>query len=207
VEEVKQLAQMGVKEVFLLGQNVNAYGKGLEGELDFSGLIRRINAIDGIQRIRFITSNPEDLSEGLIQAFLKIEKLCEHIHLPFQSGSDRILKRMNRGYTKASYLERIDRLRNTCPSMAITSDAIVGFPGEEEEDFRETLDVIQNVRFDDLFSFKYSPRKETRAAQFNLGPSGDSKGDHSSKEPGLRRSGRGGLGRRPEQTERSGCNR
>jgi tRNA-2-methylthio-N6-dimethylallyladenosine synthase len=165
LKEIRHLARMGVKEVFLLGQNVNGYGKGLEGEVDFPGLLDRINEIEGIERIRFTTSHPADLSDALIQDFSKLEKLCEHIHLPFQSGSDRILKAMHRGYTRDSYLERIERLKEVCPSIAITADVIVGFPGEEEEDFRETLDLMEKVRFDDLFSFKYSPRKGTRAAQ------------------------------------------
>jgi len=166
IEEVKHLAEMGVKEVYLLGQNVNGYGQGLEEALDFSEILRRVNRIEGIERIRFTTSHPADLSDRLIQDFSELEKLCEHIHLPFQSGSDRILKAMHRGYTKGSYLERIDRLRDVCPSIALTADVIVGFPGEEEGDFRETLDLMEKVRFDDLFSFKYSPRKGTRAAQF-----------------------------------------
>lgn len=166
IEEIEHLAEMGVKEVCLLGQNVNGYGKGLEGELSFSELLERINEIGGIERIRFTTSHPKDLSEGLIQTFSKLRKLCEHIHLPFQSGSDKILKAMHRGYTKESYLEKIGQLREICPSIAVTADAIVGFPGEEEEDFNETLDLMKSVQFDDLFSFKYSPRKRTRAAQF-----------------------------------------
>ncbi len=166
IEEVKHLTDAGVKEVCLLGQNVNGYGKGRGGELNFTGLLRRINEIEGIERIRFTTSHPADLSEELIDAFSNLKKLCEHIHLPFQSGSNRILKRMHRGYTKESYLEKIEGLRKVCPSIAITSDVIVGFPGEEEGDFRETLEVIKDVRFDDLFSFKYSPRKWTRAAEF-----------------------------------------
>jgi tRNA-2-methylthio-N6-dimethylallyladenosine synthase len=145
---------------------VNGYGKGLEEALDFSEILHRVNRIEGIERIRFTTSHPADLSDRLIQDFSELEKLCEHIHLPFQSGSDRILKAMHRGYTKGSYLERIDRLRDVCPSIALTADVIVGFPGEEEGDFRETLDLMEKVRFDDLFSFKYSPRKGTRAAQF-----------------------------------------
>jgi tRNA-2-methylthio-N6-dimethylallyladenosine synthase len=165
LEEVRHLAERGVKEVFLLGQNVNGYGKGLKGELDFPGLLRRIDGTEGIERIRFTTSHPADLSDSLIQAFSQLKRLCEHIHLPFQSGSDRILKAMHRGYTKGSYLERIDRLRESCPSIAVTADVIVGFPGEEEEDFRETLDLMERVQFDDLFSFKYSPRKGTQAAQ------------------------------------------
>jgi tRNA-2-methylthio-N6-dimethylallyladenosine synthase len=163
---VKHLAEMGVKEVCLLGQNVNGYGKGLEGEISFPELLSRINEIDGIQRIRFTTSHPRDLSEELIQAFSKLSKLCEHIQLPFQSGSNKILKAMHRDYTRESYLEKIGQLKEICPSIAITADAIVGFPGEEEDDFNQTLDLIHRIQFDDLFSFKYSPRKGTRAAQF-----------------------------------------
>jgi tRNA-2-methylthio-N6-dimethylallyladenosine synthase len=166
LEEVKHLAESGVKEVYLLGQNVNGYGKKLEGELDFSGLLHRINEIKGIERIRFTTSHPKDLSDALIDDFSELEKLCEHIHLPFQSGSNRILKAMHRGYTRESYLERVERLKEASPSVAITADVIVGFPGEAEEDFRETIDLMEKVRFDDLFSFKYSPRKGTRAAEF-----------------------------------------
>jgi tRNA-2-methylthio-N6-dimethylallyladenosine synthase len=165
IEEVVHLAEMGVKEVCLLGQNVNGYGKGLEEGVSFSGLLHSINKIKKIERIRFTTSHPKDLSEDLIQSFSKLEKLCEHIHLPFQSGSDKILKAMHRGYTQESYLEKINHLRKICPSIALTADVMVGFPGEEERDFEETLDLIQKVQFDDLFSFKYSPRKGTRAAQ------------------------------------------
>lgn len=167
LEEIRHLAERGVKEVCLLGQNVNGYGKGLEGEKTFSELLGCINEIGGIERIRFTTSHPKDLSDGLIQAFSSLSKLCEHIHLPFQSGSDRILKRMQRGYSKTEYLERIERLRKACPPIAITADVIVGFPGEQEEDFNQTLDLIKRVQFDDLFSFKYSTRKGTRAAQFD----------------------------------------
>ena len=166
IEEVKHLSEMGVKEVCLLGQNVNSYGRGLEEAISFPELLSCINSIEGIERIRFTTSHPKDLSEELIQAFSKLKKLCEHFHLPFQSGSNKILKAMHRGYTKESYLEKIDRLKEVCPSIAVTADVIVGFPGEEEEDFKETLDLMEKVQFDDLFSFKYSPRKGTRAAQF-----------------------------------------
>jgi tRNA-2-methylthio-N6-dimethylallyladenosine synthase len=166
IQEIRQLAEMGVKEVFLLGQNVNAYGKVLEGDLDFPGLLEQINSIEGVERIRFTTSHPADLSEDLLQSFSKLDKLCEHMHLPFQSGSDRILKKMNRGYTKESYLEKIGRLKTICPTIAITADVIVGFPGEEEKDFEATLDLMREVQFDDLFSFKYSPRRGTCAAQF-----------------------------------------
>jgi tRNA-2-methylthio-N6-dimethylallyladenosine synthase len=166
VEEVERLVEMGAKEVCLLGQNVNGYGKGLKDEVSFPELLYQINDINGLDRIRFTTSHPRDLSEELTQAFSKLSKLCEHIHLPFQSGSDNILKAMHRGYTKESYLEKIGRLKKACPSMAVTADVIVGFPGEAEKDFEETLDVIERVRFDDLFSFKYSPRRGTLAAQW-----------------------------------------
>jgi tRNA-2-methylthio-N6-dimethylallyladenosine synthase len=166
IGEVKHLAGMGVKEVYLLGQNVNGYGRGLKEEISFSELLEHVSEIEGIERIRFTTSHPKDLSKELIQAFSKLTKLCEHIHLPFQSGSDKILRTMHRGYTKESYLEKIDRLKEGCPSIAVTADVIVGFPGEEEEDFEETLDLMEKVQFDELYSFKYSPRKGTRAAQF-----------------------------------------
>jgi tRNA-2-methylthio-N6-dimethylallyladenosine synthase len=166
LEEIRQLADRGVKEVCLLGQNVNAYGKGVAEGPDFAELLRRIDEIEGIERIRFTTSHPADLSDGLIRAFSELGSLCEHIQLPFQSGSDRILERMHRNYTRASYLEKIERLKERCPSIAVTADVIVGFPGEEEEDFQETLKLMEKIRFDDLFSFKYSPRKGTRAAQF-----------------------------------------
>ncbi|MBS3921348.1 MAG: tRNA (N6-isopentenyl adenosine(37)-C2)-methylthiotransferase MiaB [Deltaproteobacteria bacterium] len=167
VDEVSHLAQRGVKEICLLGQNVNSYGKGLKEEIRFPELLSRLDEIEGVERIRFTTSHPKDLSEELIQAHGGLKKLCEHIHLPFQSGSNGILKAMNRGYTRESYLEKIDRLREVCPSIAITSDVIAGFPGEQEKDFEETLDLMEKVRFDDLFSFKYSPRKGTRAAEIS----------------------------------------
>jgi len=166
IEEVKHLTEMGVKEVCLLGQNVNGYGRGLEEKISFPELLELVNEIKGIERIRFTTSHPKDLSEELIQAFSRLQKLCEHIHLPFQSGSNKILRAMHRGCTKESYLEKVDRLKKICPPIAITADVIVGFPGEEEKDFEETLGLLQKVQFDDLFSFKYSPRKETRASQF-----------------------------------------
>ncbi len=164
VEEVKCLAQKGAKEICLLGQNVNAYGKGMKEGIDFPELLSKLNEIEGIERIRFTTSHPKDLSEKLIQAYGSLKKLCEHIHLPFQSGSNRILERMNRGYHRETYLEKVHRLREVCPSIAITADVMVGFPGEEEKDFEETLDLMIKIRFDDLFSFKYSPRKGTTAA-------------------------------------------
>jgi tRNA-2-methylthio-N6-dimethylallyladenosine synthase len=161
--EIEDLAGTGVKEVTLLGQNVNSYNKGTE-DISFPELLERINGIDGIERIRFVTSHPKDLSERLIDCFGRLEKLCESIHLPFQSGSDRVLKLMNRGYTRTEYAEKIRLLRQRIPGMAITGDCIVGFPGEEEGDFSETMSLLEEIKFDGVFSFAYSPRKFTSAA-------------------------------------------
>ena len=163
LQEITLLAERGVKEVNLLGQNVNSYGKGCSGRVDFPSLLSSINEIKGIERIHFITSHPKDLSPQLIYSFREINKLCEHIHLPIQSGSSSVLKRMNRQYTREEYLEKIDKLREVSPEMSITSDIIVGFPGETEEEFLETLSVLEKVEFDDLFSFKYSDRPGVKA--------------------------------------------
>jgi tRNA-2-methylthio-N6-dimethylallyladenosine synthase len=162
IEEILELSRMGIKEVTLLGQNVNSYNRGRD-DISFPELLKKINEIPGIERIRFVTSHPKDLSEELIGCFGKLEKLCEHIHLPFQSGSNKILKLMNRGYTKEEYLEKVEKLRHACPEIAISADCIVGFPGEEDEDFYETMDLIMRVRFHNIFSFAYSPRKYTQA--------------------------------------------
>lgn len=164
LEEMRALAAKGVKEVTLLGQNVNSYGNRRPGNLGFVGLLEAGQQIGGIERIRFTTSHPKDLSPSLIEAFAKLSKLCEHIHLPLQSGSNRILKRMNRGYSREEYQQKVLELRRVCPEISITTDMIVGFPGEEEVDFRATLEMIEKVQFDDLFSFKYSDRPHTRAA-------------------------------------------
>jgi tRNA-2-methylthio-N6-dimethylallyladenosine synthase len=164
INEIRRLVESGVREVTLLGQNVNSYGM-KEGLCTFPELLRRINDIDGLLRIRFTTSHPKDLSENLINAFKDLDKLCHHIHLPIQSGSNRILKRMNRKYTREIYLDKVDKLRNTCPGIAITSDIIVGFPGETKTDFQETLDLIRTVEFDGLFAFKYSDRPNASAAR------------------------------------------
>jgi tRNA-2-methylthio-N6-dimethylallyladenosine synthase len=164
LEEVRILAQRGAKEVILLGQNVNSYGKGLNGEVSFPALLRSVNRVKGIERIRFTTSHPKDLSQDLITSFRDLPKLCEHIHLPFQSGSNRILRIMSRSYTREDYLAKIDRLRTVCPSIAITADVLVGFPGESQKDFEDTLDLIDWVQFDNLFSFRYSKRKGSSAA-------------------------------------------
>jgi tRNA-2-methylthio-N6-dimethylallyladenosine synthase len=166
VAEIETLVQGGIREVTLLGQNVNSYGR-KEGLGSFAQLLARINAIKGLQRIRFTTSHPKDLSDELMAAFRDLEKVCPHIHLPVQSGSDRILKKMNRKYTRQRYLERVVRLRDICPAIAITSDIIVGFPGESQEDFQATLDLIERVRFDGLFAFIYSDRPNAPAAQFS----------------------------------------
>ncbi|MEJ2659053.1 MAG: tRNA (N6-isopentenyl adenosine(37)-C2)-methylthiotransferase MiaB, partial [Desulfobacterales bacterium] len=165
INEVRRLVESGVREVTLLGQNVNSYGK-KEDLCSFVELLRRINDIDGLLRIRFTTSHPKDLSQDLILAFNDLDKLCHHIHLPIQSGSNRILKRMNRKYTREIYLEKIDKLRNTCPGVAITSDIIVGFPGETRADFKETLDLMYTVEFDGLFAFQYSDRPNATAGRF-----------------------------------------
>ncbi|MFQ5841575.1 MAG: tRNA (N6-isopentenyl adenosine(37)-C2)-methylthiotransferase MiaB, partial [Thermodesulfobacteriota bacterium] len=164
--EVEALSKKGVREVTLLGQNVNSYGKDLSGGSTFPQLLTHMNEIEGLWRIRFTTSHPKDISKELIMAFGKLEKVCKHIHLPFQSGSDKILERMNRRYTRKQYMEKGEQLREVCPEIGITADVMVGFPGENEGDFHETLDLIQRVQFDNLFSFKYSPRKGTKAAQF-----------------------------------------
>ena len=166
INEIKRFVDSGVREVTLLGQNVNSYGM-KEGLCTFPELLRRINNIDGLLRIRFTTSHPKDLSENLIHAFKDLDKLCHHIHLPIQSGSNRILKRMNRKYSREIYLEKVNKLRNTCPDIAITSDIIVGFPGETRTDFQKTLDLIRAVEFDGLFAFKYSDRPNASATRFS----------------------------------------
>ena len=167
VSEVRQLAASGAKEVTLLGQNVNSYGKTLGNGHNFALLLRAVGEVDGVERIRFTTSHPRDLSEDIIRCFTEVDKVCEHIHLPVQSGSDRILERMNRYYTREDYLAKVEKLREACPDISITSDMIVGFPGETEADFRATLDLMEKVRFDGLFSFKYSERPGTAAAQLD----------------------------------------
>jgi len=163
VAEIEQLAAAGIKEVTLLGQNVNSYGKDDKARNGFGELLRRVNAIEGIERIRFTTSHPKDLGEEMMRCFVDLEKLCEHIHLPFQSGSDRILKLMKRGYTREEYLQKVARLRSLCPDIAISADVIVGFPTESATDFADTLALMKDIEFDNLFSFKYSPRPFTAA--------------------------------------------
>lgn len=161
--DVRTLAGRGVREVVLLGQNVNSYGR-KEREIGFSELLVRVAGVPGIARIRFVTSHPRDLDERTIGLFSEIEALCPHIHLPVQSGSDRILAAMGRGYTREEYLGKVAALRAARPGIALSSDFIVGFPGETEYDFRDTLAVMQEVRYDSCFSFRFSPRPGTRAA-------------------------------------------
>ena len=164
LEEVERLAADGVIEIMLLGQNVNSYGKGLEHPISFARLLEQICAVPGIQRVRFMTSHPKDLSDELIAVIRDNEKICRHLHLPLQSGSSRILKAMNRRYDKEAYLSLVERIRAQVPDISLTTDIIVGFPGETEEDFQETLDVVRRVRFDSAFTFIYSPRTGTPAA-------------------------------------------
>jgi tRNA-2-methylthio-N6-dimethylallyladenosine synthase len=168
LNEIRSLAKDGVNEVTLLGQNVNSYGKDLDNEMDFVNLIKEINEIEGISRIRFTTSHPKDLNEELISLFDgSIKKLCRHIHLPVQSGSNNILKRMNRGYTRDEYLKKINLLREVSPEIAITTDIIVGFPGESERDFEDTMNLLKEVNYDGIFSFCYSKRPNTVASLYN----------------------------------------
>ena len=162
--EIRSLADDGVIEVMLLGQNVDSYRDA--GGHSFADLIKAVNDIDGIERIRFMTSHPKDISDDMIECFTSCDKLCHNIHLPVQSGSDRILKRMNRHYDRESYLKTVDKLRKAAPDITISTDIIVGFPGETEEDFEETLDIARRVRYDSAFTFIYSPREGTPAARF-----------------------------------------
>ena len=164
IAEVEKLAADGVTEVMLLGQNVNSYGKNLETPITFARLLRQVEEVEGIERIRFMTSHPKDLSQELIQVMGESKKICRHLHLPIQSGSTRILKAMNRRYTKEQYLDLVDRIRAAVPDISLTTDIIVGFPGETEEDFLETMDVVEKVGFDSAFTFIYSRRTGTPAA-------------------------------------------
>jgi tRNA-2-methylthio-N6-dimethylallyladenosine synthase len=165
VAEIQSLVRQGVKEVMLLGQNVNSYGKTSPSELCFAELLGRVNRIEGLRRIRFTTSHPQDLSPELIEAFATLTKLCEHLHLPVQSGADSVLSRMRRGYTRDEYLARIARLRQRCANVALSTDIIVGFPGETDAEFANTLELLKQVEYDEIFSFMYSPRPQTVSAK------------------------------------------
>ena len=164
IKEIESLVADGVCEIMLLGQNVNSYGKTLDNPMSFADLLREVNKIEGLKRIRFMTSHPKDLSDDLIQAMRECDKVCRHFHLPLQSGSSRILKIMNRHYDKEQYLEEVRKLREAVPDIALTTDIIVGFPGETEEDFEETMEVVKQVRYDSAFTFIYSKRTGTPAA-------------------------------------------
>ena len=164
VREIENLVADGVVEVMLLGQNVNSYGKNLEEPMTFAQLLQEIEKIEGLKRIRFMTSHPKDLSDELIEVMKNSKKICKHLHLPLQSGSTGILKVMNRRYTKEQYLNLVERIRTAIPDISLTTDIIVGFPGETEEDFLETMDVVEKVRYDSAFTFIYSKRTGTPAA-------------------------------------------
>lgn len=164
LKEVRKLAADGVVEIMLLGQNVNSYGKNLDTPMTFAGLLEEVEKIDGIERIRFMTSHPKDLSQDLIDVMARSKKICRHLHLPLQSGSTRVLKAMNRHYTKEQFLELAARIKEAVPEISLTTDLIVGFPGETEEDFEETMDVVRKVGFDSAFTFIYSKRTGTPAA-------------------------------------------
>lgn len=167
ISEIKALAEDGCKEVTLLGQNVNSYGSKLDKRVTFADLLYEINQIDGIERIRFMTSHPKDLTDELIKAIKECHKVCKHIHLPVQAGSNEVLKQMNRKYTREHYLSLVEKLRSAVPDIAITTDIIVGFPGETEEDFQETIDIVKKVQFDSAFTFLYSVREGTLAAKMD----------------------------------------
>ena len=170
LHEIEKLVDDGVVEIMLLGQNVNSYGKNLEDGMSFAQLLREVEKIEGLKRIRFMTSHPKDLSDELIEVMKESKKICRHLHLPLQSGSDRILKAMNRRYTKEQYLALADKIRREIPDVAITTDVIVGFPGETPEDVDETIDVIKKVQYDNAFTFIYSKRTGTPAASMEQVP-------------------------------------
>lgn len=173
--EIRSLVADGVKEIQLLGQNVNSYGKNLENPISFAQLLEQVNEIEGLERIRFMTSHPKDLSQELIDAMARLDKVCPHFHLPLQSGSDRLLKEMNRHYDQARYLDIVRRLKEAVPDVSITTDIIVGFPGETREDFLETVKVAETVRFDGGFTFIYSKREGTPAALMEQVPAEEAK--------------------------------
>ena len=170
IEEIENLVKDGVKEVMLLGQNVNSYGRFLDNPITFAELLRRVEKIEGLERIRFMTSHPKDLSDELIEVMKNSKKICRHLHLPLQSGSSRILKAMNRNYDKEKYLELALKIRREIPDIALTTDLIIGFPGENDEDIDDTIDVIKKVKFENAFTFIYSIRQGTRAAKMEQLP-------------------------------------
>ena len=168
IHEIEELVADGVVEVMLLGQNVNSYGKNLDEPISFAQLLERVEQIEGLKRIRFMTSHPKDLSDELIEVMAKSKKICKHLHLPMQSGSTKVLTDMNRRYTKEDYLPLVDKIETAMPDISLTTDIIVGFPTETEEDFEDTLDVVRRVRFDSAFTFIYSKRSGTPAANMEF---------------------------------------
>jgi tRNA-2-methylthio-N6-dimethylallyladenosine synthase len=165
INEVKDLADDGCKEVMLLGQNVNSYGKGLNGNTTLATLLRKLDPIEGIERIRFVTSHPGDMTKDILEAVGELPKVCEDLHMPAQSGSDRILERMRRQYTSEYYRELVEMAKSLVPDITIASDFIVGFPGETEDDFEDTVSLMRDVRYQNCFIFKYSPRTGTAATE------------------------------------------
>jgi tRNA-2-methylthio-N6-dimethylallyladenosine synthase len=165
MKEVRALVDSGIKEITLLGQNVNSYGKGMDGNPDFVGLLEALDDIKGLERLRFVTSHPKDADERMMACFRNLKTVCEYLHLPAQSGSDKILKRMKRGYTSAEFIEKVEMARHYCPDIALSTDIIVGFPGETLQDFEDTIRLLEKVQFDTIFSFKYSPRPHTLAGR------------------------------------------
>lgn len=163
IKEIEELVSQGYKEITLLGQNVNSYGKGLEEDIDFAGLLRKVNEVKGLERVRFMTSHPKDLSDDVIMAIKECDKLCEQVHLPVQSGSSRILKEMNRHYDREYYLDLVKKIKSEMPDVTLTTDIIIGFPGETEEDFLDTLSLCEEVGYDSAFTFIYSRRNHTPA--------------------------------------------
>ena len=163
IKEIEELVSQGYKEITLLGQNVNSYGKGLEEDIDFDGLLRKVNEVKGLERVRFMTSHPKDLSDDVIMAIKECDKLCEQVHLPVQSGSSRILKEMNRHYDREYYLDLVKKIKSEIPDVTLTTDIIIGFPGETEEDFLDTLSLCEEVGYDSAFTFIYSRRNHTPA--------------------------------------------
>ena len=170
IREIEELSKNGTKEVTLLGQNVNSYGKTFDDKYSFANLLEEINDIKGIERIRFMTSHPKDISDELIYSFKNLDKLCNFLHLPVQAGSSRVLKMMNRKYTKEDYLRKIDKVKSVNPNIALSTDIMVGFPGESEEDFLDTLDLVKKVEYDTAFTFIYSVRENTPAARMEQVP-------------------------------------
>jgi len=175
LDEVERLSREGVLEIVLLGQNVNSYGSDIGGDASFSNLLRRVGSLDGIRRVRFETSHPADLTDDIIDAIRDVSEVCEHLHLPIQSGSDAVLARMGRGYTVRKYEEIVTIARKKVPGLSITTDIIVGFPGEEESDFQKTVEFVKKIGFDQAFIFKYSQRKGTPAEKFSRQVSEDEK--------------------------------